>query len=183
MQHRYFMEPIARKMLVLIVGLIVVGAALFVTGVIIEHSGSSTPAAARTTQSQTCSTSSDPDCGHESPRSTPKSPTGQTQEGLQPETVFGLDVENPWFVTVFVLIWLVFIAMLIRFGRIVLPAVLLVAVIATVLDTGEVVHQIGEARSLVATIAVLVTMSHVVLAVLALLVLLQGIRPRALQPD
>jgi len=64
MQPRYFMEPIARKMLALIVGLIVVGAALFVTGVIIEHSGSSTPAAS-TTQSQTSSTSSDPDGGNE----------------------------------------------------------------------------------------------------------------------
>ncbi len=181
MQHRYFTEPIARKMLVLIVGLIVVATALFVIGVIIERSGSGAPAAASTTQGQTSTGSQDADRGHESTSSTQKSPTVQAHEGLQSETVFGLDLENPWFVTAFVLIWLVFIAALVRFGRIALPAVLLIAIVATVLDGGEVVRQIGEAKSLLASIAVLVTVAHVALAVLALLVLLQGMRSRALQ--
>ena len=181
MQRRYFAEPIARKMLVLIVGLIVVGTALFVTGVIIERNGGGTPAAASTAQGQISTGSQDADGGHESTSSTPRSPTVQAHEGLQSETVFGLDLENPWFVTAFVLIWSVFIAVLVRFGRIALPAVLLVAVVATVLDVGEVVRQVGEAKSLVATMAGLVTVSHVALAVLALLVLLQGMRPRALQ--
>ncbi len=182
MQHKYFMEPIARRMLVLIVGLIVVGGALFVTGVSIERSGSSTSAAVSAAQSQTSSTSQDADGGHESTSSTQKLPTGQAHEGVQSETVFGLNLENPWFVTAFVLIWLVFIAALIRFGRIALPAVLLVAVVATVLDAGEVARQVGEAKSLLATMAVLVTVAHVALAILALFVLFQGIRPRALQP-
>lgn len=182
MQHRYFTEPLARKILVLIVGLIVVGTVLFVTGVIIERSGGGTPAAVSTAQGQTSSTSKDADGGHESTSSTPRTPTAQTHEGVPSETVFGLDLENPWFVTAFVLIWVVFIAALVRFGRIALPAVVLVAVVATVLDGGEVVRQVGEAKSLLATMAVLVTVSHVALAVLALLVLLQGMRPSALQP-
>lgn len=182
MQHRDFMEPIAQKMLVLIVGLIVVGTALFVTGVIIEHSGGGTPAAASTTQGQTSTGSLDADGGHESTSSAQKSPMVQTHEGLPNETVFGLDLENPWLVTAFVLIWLVFITALVRFGRIALPAVLLIAVVATVLDAGEVVRQIGEAKSLLASMAVLVTVSHVALAVLALLVLIQGFRPRAVHP-
>jgi len=169
-------------MLVLIVGLIVVGTALIVTGVIIERSRSGTPAAVSTTQGQTSTGSQDADGGHESTSSTPKSPTAQAHEGLPSETVFGLDLENPWFVSAFALVWVVFIAALLRFGRIALPAVLLVAVVATVLDGGEVVRQIGEAKSLLASIAVLVTVAHVALAVLALLVLLQGMRSRTLQP-
>lgn len=182
MQYRYFMEPIARKVLVLIVGLIVVGAVLFVTGVIIERSGSGTPAEASTTQGQTSTGSHNADGGHESTSGTQKSSTVQAHEGVQTGTVFGLDLENPWFVTAFVLIWVAFIAALIRFGRVALPAVVLVAVVAAVLDGGEVVRQVGEAKTLVATIAGLVTISHGALAVLALLVLLQGMRPRAVQP-
>src|SRR6266568_7882896 len=88
---------------------------------------------------------------------------------------------TPWFVTAFALVWMVFIAALLRFGRIALPAILIVAVVAMVLDVGDVVRQVGEAKSLLATIAVLVTVSHVALAVLTLLVLLQGMRPRAVQ--
>jgi hypothetical protein len=169
-----WIEPIARKMLVLIVGLIVVGTALFVTGVIIERSGTSV--AVSTAQGHTSSISQDGDGGHEATSSTPRTPTAQTQEGVQSETVFGLDVENPWFVAAFVLVWAMLIAALMRFGRLALPAVLLVAVVTTVLDAGEVVRQVGEAKSLLATIAVLVTVSHV-----ALVVLLQGMRPRAVQ--
>jgi lysylphosphatidylglycerol synthetase-like protein (DUF2156 family) len=176
-----FTKLIAQKMLVFIVGLIVVGAALFVTGVLIEHSGSGTSAVVSTTQGQTSTGSQDADGGHEATSSTQKSPTVQAHEGVQSETVFGLNLENPWFVTAFVLIWLVLIAALVRFGRIALPAVLLVAVVATVLDAGEVARQFGEAKSLLVTMAVLVTVAHVALAALALFVLLQGIRPRAVQ--
>ena len=180
MQHRYFTEPIARKMLVLIVGLIVVGTALFVTGVIIERSRSTAPAAVSTTPGQTSTGSPDADGGHEATSSTQKSPTAQ--ERVASETVFGLDLENPWFVTAFALVWVVFIVALLRFGRLALPAVLLVAAVATVLDIGEVVRQVGEAKGLLATMAGLVTVSHGALAALALVVLLQGMRPRTLQP-
>jgi len=147
MQHRYFREPISRKMLVFIVGLIVVGTALFVTGVFIEQSGGGTPAAASTTQGQTSTASHDADGGHESTSSAQQSPTVKAQEGVPSETVFGLDLENPWFVTAFALLWLVFIAALVRFGRIALPAVLLVAVVATVLDVGEIVRQGARRRA------------------------------------
>jgi uncharacterized membrane protein len=176
------MEPMARKVLVLIISLIVIGTTLFVSGVIIEHSGSGTSAAASTAQGQPSTGSQDTDGGHESPGSTQRSSAIQAKAGLPMETVFGLDLENPWFVTAFALIWLVFIAALVRFGRIILPAVLLVAILATVLDAGEVVRQIGEAKSLLATTAVLVTVAHVALALLALLVLIQGFRPHTARP-
>jgi hypothetical protein len=177
-----FLKLIAQKMLVLIVGLIVVGAALFVIGVLIEHSGSGTSAPLSAVQGRTSSTSPDADGGHESTGITQKSPAVQAQAGLPSETVFGLDLENPWWVTAFVLIWVLLIAALVRFGRIALPAVLLVAVVATVLDAGEVVRQVGEAKSLLITMAMLVTVAHVALAALVLFVLLQGVRPRAVQP-
>ncbi len=182
MQHRYFMEPVARKMLALMISLIVVGTTLFVTGVTIERGGSGTPAVVSTTQSQTSTSMQDADGGHESTSSAPRLPTAQAHEGLQSETVFGLDLENPWFVTAFTLIWVVCIAALLRFGRITLPAILLVAVVALVLDVGEVMRQIGEAKSLVAAFAVLVAVAHLTLVVLALLVLARSPRRNNIQP-
>ncbi len=182
MQHRYFMEPVARKMLVLIIGLIVIGTTLFVTSVIIERSGGGAPAAVSTTQGQTSTSTQDADGGHESTSSAPRLPMAQAHAGVQSETVFGLDLENPWFVTAFALIWVVCIAALLRFGRITLPAILIVAVVATMLDVGEVMRQIGEARSLVAAFAVLVAVAHLTLVVLALFVLARSPRRNTIQP-
>jgi len=182
MQHRYFMEPVARKMLVLMIGLIVVGTTLFVIGVIIERSGGGASAAVSTTQGQTSTSTQDADGGHESTSSTPRLPTVLLHAGLQSETVFGLDLENPWFVTAFTLIWMVCIAGLLRFGRITLPAILLVAIVAFALDVGEVMRQIGEAKSLVAAFAVLVAVAHLTLVVLALFVLARNPRRNTIQP-
>ncbi len=176
-----FLKLIAQKMLVLIVGLIVVGAALFVIGVLIEHSGSGTSAPLSAVQGRTSSTSPDADGGHESTGITQKSPAVQAQAGLPSETVFGLDLENPWFVGAFVLVWLVLIAALVRFGRIAWFALLLVAIVAAVLDGGEVARKVGAANSTVATFAVLVAAAHVALAVLALLVLARKARWGAVQ--
>ncbi len=174
------MEPIARKMLVLIIGLIVLSTGLFVTGVVIERSGGGTSAAISSTAGQVPSTTQDPDGGHESTSSSPSSP--KVQAAPAKETVFGLDLENPWFVAAFTLGWLVLAAALIRFGRITLPVVLLVVVVAMVLDVGEVMRQIGEAKSLVAAFAVLVAVAHLALAVLALLVLTRSTRRNTVQP-
>ena len=104
------------------------------------------------------------------------------QAAPEQETVFGLPLENPWLVAAFVLGWLVLAAALIRFGRITLPVILLVVVVAMVLDVGEVVRQIGEAKSLVAAFAVLVAVAHLALAVLALLVLTRSPRRNTVQP-
>lgn len=181
MQHRMFSGVIPRTLLVFIVGLIVVSTGLFVIGVVIEHNGSGTSAAVSTTQ-KISSTSGDPDGGHESSGSPLQtSPTTHESGGLQNETVFGLDLESPWFVAVFVLGWLVLIAVLIRFGRITLPVILLLAVVVTVLDVGEVIRQIGEAKSVIATLAVLVALMHIALAALALLVLTRNARQSPVQ--
>ena len=180
MQEKRFTGKIPRTMLVLMVGLIMLSTALFVTGILIEHNGGSTSAAGSTTSGQTPSTSQDPDGGHESTSGSPSSP--KVQEVPKQENVFGIDLENPWFVSVFVLAWLVLAAALIRFGRITLPIVLLVAVVVIVLNLGEVMRQISEGKSLVATLAVLVALAHMALSILALLVLSRSTRRNTVQP-
>ena len=180
MQDKRFTGVIQRTMLVLIVGLIVLSTGLFVTGVVIEHNGGSTSAAVSPTPGQAPSATQDPDRGHESTGSSPSSP--EVQAAPEQETVFGLPLENPWFVAAFVLGWLVLAAALIRFGRITLPVVLLVALVVMVFDVGEVMRQIGEAKSMVAAFAVLVAVAHLALAILALLVLSRSTRRKTIQP-
>ncbi len=182
MQNKRFIGVIPRTMLVLIIGLIVLSTGLFVIGVVIEHTGGGTnvvvPLAG--TRPQAPSTTQDPDRGQESTSNSPSS--SKVQAVPEQETVFGLPLENPWFVSAFVLWWLVLAAALIRFGRITLPVVFLVAVVAIVLDVGEVMRQIGEAKGLVAAFAVLVAVAHLALAVLALLVLTRSLRRNIVQP-
>src|SRR5258708_24408267 len=175
MQHKYFMEPIARRMLVLITSLIVVSTALFVTGVVIERSGGTALATTSSHQdtAKAPTTSQDSDGGHEGSPSSPSQrvPAGQEHVGVADAMVFGLDLENPWFVGAFVLVWLVLIAALVRLGRIAWLALLLVAIVAAVLDGGEVARKVGEANATVATFAVLVAAAQLAPSVLALLVL------------
>ena len=78
----------------------------------------------------------------------------------------------------YVLVWLLLVIALVRLGRIAWGGLLLAAVGAGALDVGEVVRQFAEAHPVVATFAVLVTLAHVALAVLALLVLVRSTRGR-----
>jgi len=180
MQNKRFVGVIPRTMLVLIIGLIVLSTGLFVIGVVIEHTGGGTSAAVSPTPAQAPSISQDPDQGHESTSNSPSS--SKLQAVPEQETVFGLPLENPWFVSAFVLWWLLLAAALIRFGRITLAVVFLVAVLAFVLDVGEVMRQIGEAKSLLAAFALLVAVTHLALAVLALFVLTRSLRRNTVQP-
>src|SRR5258708_4013462 len=142
MQDKRFTWVIPRTMLVLIVRLIVLSTGLFVTGVVIEHTGGGTSAAVSPTPGQAPSTTRDPDGGHESTSNSPSSL--KVQAAPEQETVFGLPLENPWFVSVFVLGWLVLAAALIRFGRITFPFVLLVVVLAGGFQWGEAIGQKGR---------------------------------------
>lgn len=180
MQNKRFTGVIPRTMLVLIVGLIMLSSGFFVTGVLIEHAGGLPAAAVRPTAGQPAGTTQDPDGGHESPGSSPSSLRVQAEP--KRETVFGLDLENPLFVAAFVLGWLVLAGALIRFGRITLPIILLVAISALIFDVGEVTRQMSEAKSLVAAFAVLVAVAHLALAVLVLLVLTRRPRRPTVQP-
>ncbi len=178
MQRFVSTSPISRKILVLAISLIVISTLLFITGVVIERSGVTVPAPSTSQQhaTQGSNPSHDADGGHE------VSPPTVVSPGRVPDAVlFGLDLENPWVVGAFALVWLVLIAALLSFGRIAFLAILLAAIITTVLDVGEVLRKAGEANMLLLTLAVLVAMAHLALVGVALLVLLPGVRRRTVQ--
>lgn len=185
MQGKQSHRPVSRMLLTFIVSLIVLSTALFVTGVVIERSVGAAPVATSSHRdaAQTPVTSGDPDSGHEgAPSSNSQQvPTPQVHTVGADEKVFGLDLENPWFVGAFVLAWLALIVALVRLGRIAWLALLLLAIVAAALDVGEVIRKVGEANTVVATFAVLVAAAHVTLAALALLVLARSTRWWAMQ--
>ncbi len=167
----------------LTISLIVLSTALFVTGVVIERGGAmSVPTSSHQDARPPANTSQDPDGGHDETPSTSsqKGPASPEYGSVVAETVFGLDLENPWVVGAFVVVWLVLVMALVRLGRIAWVALLLATIGAVVLDVGEVGRQLAEANTIVATFAVLVVLTHVAIAVLALLVLLQSRRGRVL---
>lgn len=185
MQGKQSHRPVSRMLLTFIVSLIVLSTALFVTGVVIERSGGAAPVVTSSHRdaAQTPVTSGDPDGGHEG---TPSSnsqqvPAPQVHTVGADEKVFGLDLENPWFVGSFVLAWLALIVALVRLGRIAWLVLLLLAIVAAALDVGEVIRKVAEANTVVATFAVLVAAAHVTLAALALLVLARSTRWWAMQ--
>src|SRR6266699_535366 len=162
-----------RRWLILTISLIALSTVLFVTGVVIERGGTvSTPTTSHQHARSPAATSPDPDGGHnETPsNSSSQGPARPEQGKVVAETVFGLDLENPWVVGAYVVVWLLLVIALVRLGRIAWGGLLLVAVGAGALDVGEVVRQF----------AVLVTLAHVTLAVLALLVLVRSMRGRRL---
>ncbi len=172
-----------RRWLILTISLIALSTVLFVTGVVIERGGTvSTPTTSHQHARSPAATSPDPDGGHnETPsNSSSQGPARPEQGKVVAETVFGLDLENPWVVGAYVVVWLLLVIALVRLGRIAWGGLLLVAVGAGALDVGEVVRQFAEAHPVVATFAVLVTLAHVTLAVLALLVLVRSMRGRRL---
>lgn len=158
----------------LIVGVMALSTVLFLTGVAIEQSGSGSAATVTREQQtgQTPTNSGDPDGGHEG--SSPSSPSqaATTQAAAPAETVLGLDIEAPGFLVAFLLVWLVLGAALFRFVRPALIALLLVAMATVILDGAEVVHQGQEAHTTLLTLAVVVALTHLVIAALAVLALL-----------
>lgn len=184
MQETQSRRLVSGRMLILAVGVIALSTALFVSGVVIERGGGAATTSVSSSQATTPTTtlSGDPDGGHEgAPANPPQgAPAKGTPGGGTDERVFGLDLENPWLVSGFVLLWLALIAGLIRLGRLAWVALLLIALLATVLDVGEVLRKVGEANTTVASIAVLVAIAHGALVVLAAFVLARSIRGRTL---
>lgn len=181
MQSTSSTSLLERRWLILTISLIALSTVLFVTGIVIERGGTlSTPTSSHQHAQSSATTSPDPDGGHnETPfTSSPQGPASPEQGNVVAETVFGLDLENPWVVGAFVLVWLLLVIALVRLGRIAWGGLLLVAVGAGVLDVGEVGRQFAEAHPVVATFAVLVMLAHGALAILALLVLVWSMRRR-----
>ena len=167
MQNPSSTSSFPRRWLVLALSLIALSTVLFVTGIAIER-GTAAPLTG-TQEAQLGETaSSDPDGGHHETSSS-SDEHGHISEG----TVFGLDLENPWVVGAYVVIWLGLAVALLLLGRLAWVALLFITLLAGVLDVIEVGRQWSAAHFTVATFAVLVTLAHVALVVLALFVLVR----------
>jgi hypothetical protein len=167
MQRSERSHAVPAKLRWLLVGLIALSTALFLTGVAIEKNGRQEATTTNTQQqgTPTAASSGDPDGGHEGSSTSPSAEPSQA--ALSGETILGVDIEAPWFLALFLIMWLVLGAALFRFGRLALLTLLLVAVASLILDGGEVVHQTKEANTTIVIFAVLVAATHLVLAVLA----------------
>lgn len=163
-------NAIASKLRWLIVGVMVLSTLLFLTGIAIEQSGRESAAATSTQQTEPAPTDAgDPDGGHEGAST---SSPGTTQAAAPAETVLGLDIEAPGFLAGFLLVWLVLALALFRWVRPALMALLLVAIATVVLDGAEIVHQTKEANTTLILLAAVVTLTHLIVAALAVLALL-----------
>jgi hypothetical protein len=158
-----------RRWLILTLFLIALSTVLFVTGVGIERA-TAPPTSTHQQERSGETTSADPDGGHDE---TPSQPGEQGHGGA--ETIFRLDLENPWVVGAYVAIWLGLAISLLRLGRIAWAALLGVAILAAVLDMAEVWRQWTSIHLTVATLALLVMLAHVALVVVAGFVLVRSL--------
>ena len=87
------------------------------------------------------------------------------------ESVFGINPDATWVMTAVVLGWTVLALGVLLLGPRVLILVALAAAVATVLDLMEVTRQLALTNTTVATLAILVALSHAAIAMLSVLVL------------
>ena len=164
----------------LLASLMALALLLFLVGVVGEHQvRASHPTAGG---QHTTEAGSAPDSGGDRDSAAPRTgdtPATTAQAETGSERVFGIAVDDPAVVTASALAWLVLFAAVLRFGRQVLPVVLLAAAAALVLDLGEVVRQVGEAQSGLAFLAALIAAGHGVVALLALMALVRPWRSPA----
>jgi hypothetical protein len=140
---------VSPRFLTIIVTVILFSTVLFVVGVLIERSPTTLVPTSSSNQKAPASVSSgDPDGGHEgTPSGKPETPpTGNSPIAGSSERVFGLDLESPWFVGAFVLAWLLLTIALFRLGLMSWLVLLIVALVTTALDVGEVTRKLGEAN-------------------------------------
>src|SRR3989344_7508685 len=88
----------------------------------------------------------------------------ETQEG----NLFGVNLESSLMISIFVLVWVVLIAILFLYYRTGLVSILIFAVITIIFDISEMSGKLGESSLLVFFVS-LVTISHLAIAVLAVL--------------
>ena len=149
--------------------LLVISAVLFVIGIGLEHASLAgdihTEAPPVATQVTGTPVENGNESGEVHPQATGSAPTSEAQG----ETTLGFNLENPWLVAGFALVSLVLAAGVLRFGW---PALLLTFIFGAgtaVLDVQVVLTQLGRGSSLIAGVAVLVAVTHVAVAVLAIL--------------
>ena len=104
-------------------------------------------------------------------------PSGESQEGnVQPEgahtetaneVVLGINLENPWIVWGFVVLSLIMIVAVLRFGKTAMVAVIPLTGVAAVLDAREAMFQFSGNHVSVAGLAIIVALAHAAAAILA----------------
>jgi magnesium-transporting ATPase (P-type) len=82
------------------------------------------------------------------------------------ETIFGMNLESTQVIITIVAVWIILVAALLLFGRPVYVIISIAALIATIFDIGEVIRKLGE-NNLIAFFAIIVTLSHFVIAILS----------------
>jgi len=166
-------HALSRTTIFLLAALMVLSTGLFVAGVALERSTSDTGAAsipaaqiatpapegseAREAQERQEATTTHPDEGEGS----------AAHEAAEQNHVLGIDGESPWVIASVVLLTLLLIAALFLFGARVLRLVVAFALVATVFDVREVGYQLGQARYLIAVLAIGVVISRIATAFIA----------------
>ena len=153
--------------------LLVISAVIFALAIQLERSGESRETPTASEHSEAGETAGAPneagEAGEENEQTKgPHTEATETGEGgKQAELIFGVNLENPLLVWGFVGISILLAVAVLRFGRPALLLALLLAGGAALLDVREVFFQFGRANVLIASLAVLVALTHAAAAILA----------------
>lgn len=183
-------RALSRATSILLAGLMVLSTVLFVAGVALERSKSSSgdiqssapqvaPTVLAGAEAPEGSEAREAQERQEAAAAAPQESAegAPAHEAAEQNRVFGIDVESPWVITSVVIVTLLLIAALFLLGERVLLLVILVAIAATVFDLREVGYQLGQARYLIAALAIGVVVSRLATALVAWRVWRKGAQP------
>ena len=140
--------------------LLAVSTLFFGLAVIVERSGNAHKVPVPSEQTGEANTSG------ESSQEGNAQPEGAHTETAN-EVVLGINLENPWIVWGFVILSLLMIVAVLRLGKMALLSVILLAGVAAVLDAREAIFQFGGNNVSVASLAIIVALTHAAAAILA----------------
>jgi hypothetical protein len=165
----------SRRKLLLITVLLALSTVLFVVGVAVERGWGSGGATIGTHQEAGASQeASEGDGAHSEAGENAEASEAQAHTEAGERAVAGIDLESPWVVAGVVLLTVLLIAALWRFGYPVLFVVLITAALATVADIREIIVQVGQVRYGVAAIATGVAVARLATVIATLLALREG---------
>jgi hypothetical protein len=162
----------SRSKLLLISVLLALSTALFMAGVAVERGWGSggTPTVSHQEVGAPPEASEGGGAHNEAGENAEASEAQAHNEAAE-STIGGIDLESPWVLAAVVLLTVLLIAALWRFGYPVLFVVLIVAAVATIADVREVFVQVAQARYSVAMLATGVAVARLAAVVVTLLTL------------
>ena len=162
----------SRSKLLLITALLALSTVLFAVGVAAERGwgsgGTTTVSHQEVGASQEASEGGE---AHTEVRENAESSEAPSHTEAAEPTFAGIDLESPWLVAAVVLLTVLLIAALWRFGYPVLFVVLIVAALATLADAREIIVQVAQARYSVAALATGVAVAHLATVIVTLVTL------------